>query len=113
MQELADKTYNFAVKGIGFIKSLDKIDAEINTNELKQCAGAVSLKFIAAMDSKENDDFANNLRECYNNIIKTLEQLKNLNNLKEKSLENQRNELITEAEEITKDLNKIIEKVIY
>ncbi|MDY6800258.1 MAG: hypothetical protein SVU94_03430 [Bacteroidota bacterium] len=113
MQELEDKTYNFAVKGLGFIKSLDKIDPQINTRELKQYTGAVSLKLIAAMDSKENDDFAYNLRECHKNTIKTLEQLKNLNEIKEKYLETQKNQLIEEAEEIIQNLDKIIEKLIY
>ncbi|MDK2979405.1 MAG: hypothetical protein PWP52_2119 [Bacteroidales bacterium] len=113
MQELEDKTYNFAIKGLGFIKSLDKIDPQLNTGELKQYTGAVSLKFIAAMDSKENDDFAHNLRECHNNTIKILERLKNLNEIKEKNLKTERNQLITEAEEIIKNLDKIIEKLIY
>ena len=113
MQELEDKTYNFAVKGLGFIKSLDKIEPPFNTGELKQYTGAVSLKFIAAMDSKKNDDFAYNLRECHHNTIKTLEQLKNLNEIKEKNLKTQRNQLIAEAEEIIENLDKIIEKLIY
>jgi hypothetical protein len=113
MQELGDKTYNFAVKGLGFIKSLDKIEPPFNTGELKQNIGNVSLKFIAAMDSKENDDFAHNLRECHHNTIKTLERLKKLNEIKEQNLEIQRDQLITEAEEIIEHLDKIIKKLIY
>jgi translation initiation factor 2B subunit (eIF-2B alpha/beta/delta family) len=113
MQELEVKTYNFAIQGIGFVKSLEKNNPEVDSNELKSCAGAVSIKLIAALDSKENDDFANNLRECHNNAIKALERLKSLDDLKEKNLENQRIQLIKEAEEIIEKLDKIIEKLIY
>ncbi|MFO7842839.1 MAG: hypothetical protein R6V16_03440 [Bacteroidales bacterium] len=113
MQELEDKTYNFAVKGIGFIKSLNKIEPEINTHELKHYTGGVSLKFIAAMDSKENDDFANNLRECHNNTIKILEQLKKIDQINHKELQDQKEQLKRDAREILALLDKIIEKLIY
>ena len=115
MQELEKKTYNFSVQGIGFIKSIDKNypGLEMDTQELKQYIGAVSLKFIAAMDSKENDDFANNLRECHNKAMMSSKQLKKLDKLKENTLKTQKNDLIREAEEITEQLDKILEKLIY
>ncbi|HKL09547.1 MAG TPA: hypothetical protein VJ896_12285 [Bacteroidales bacterium] len=113
MQELEDKTYNFTVKGIGFIKSLNKTVPEINTDELKHYTGGVSLKFIAAMDSKENDDFANNLRECHNNTLKISEQLKKMDPINNKELQDQKEQLKKEAREILDLLDKILEKLIY
>jgi len=64
MNELEVQTYNFAVEGIGFVKSLEKEFPEMAKPELKQVIGAVSLKCIDALDAKENEDFASNLRDC-------------------------------------------------
>lgn len=63
MEELEVQTYKFAVEGIGFVKSLEKEFPEIIPPELKYCMENVSMKYIDALHSKENENFAENLRE--------------------------------------------------
>lgn len=113
MQELEVKTYNFAIQCIGFVKSLEKDYPEMVIKDLKSCAGAVSIEFMAALDSNENEDFAKNLRVCHSNAKKSLELLKKTDEVKDEKLNSQKILLIKEAEEIVEKLNQIIDKLIY
>ncbi|MEE4197501.1 MAG: hypothetical protein V2I54_07635 [Bacteroidales bacterium] len=113
MQDLETKTYQFAVKAIGLIKSLEEKKPETDTIALKQASGAVSLKFIAAMEAKENEQFANNLRECHKQAIKAAAQLKKMKTFNDPGLEEQKIQLLKAADEIIVELDKIIEKLIY
>ena len=113
MKELEVKTYNFDIQGIGLIKSLEKKFPELANNDLKQSIGAVSLKFMDTLDSKENEDFAKNLKDCHSNAKKSFELLNSMGDIANNSLNEQRNKLINESKEIVEQLNTIIQKLIY
>lgn len=113
MKELEDKTYNFTVQGIGLIKSLEKDFPELLSSDLKKSIGAVSTKFMDALDSKENEDFAKNIRESHSNAQKSFEFLNSMDDIANNSLNEQRKKLISESKEIVEQLNTIIQKLIY
>lgn len=113
MEELEIKTYDFAVKAIGFAKSIEKELSEIQVNDFKQNSGAVSIKFIEAMNANENEDFANNLRECFEKLQESDKFLQAMETLKIEQLENEKAELISEAGKIKVQLDSIIKKLIY
>ena len=113
MQELEVKTYNFTVQGIGLIKSLEKEFPEKVNSELRQNIGNVSLKFMDALDAKENEDFAKNMRECSSCTKKSEELLSNMGTIQNETFEKQKMALINESKAIFEKLNTIIEKLIY
>ncbi|MFC2150985.1 hypothetical protein ACFLSE_00520 [Bacteroidota bacterium] len=113
MEELEVKTYNFAVEGIGLVKSLEKEFPELAKSELKQSMGAVSLKFIDALNASENEDFANNLRECFLNAKKSSELLNTLGELSNETLNKQKSKLIKDSNLIIEKLDAIINRLIY
>ena len=113
MRDLEEKTYNFVIQGIGLIKSLEKEFPELLSAELKKSIGAVSTKYMDAIDSKENADFGNNLRESYTNAKKSHELLNSMGDISSQTLNEQRKKLIKEAIEIVDQLNTIIQKLIY
>lgn len=113
MQELESKTYNFTVKAIGFIKSLEKELPHLVNEELRKTAGDVSLKFMDAMDSDETKDFSDNIRKSYSNAQQSVEFLKSINCNENKELEKQKAELLTDLHEINENLSGIINKFIY
>lgn len=113
MQELEVKTYNFTVDAIGLIKSLEKEHPELLNNDFKKYAGAVSLKFMDAVDSQENDHFANNLRDCLANSKKSLEILHKMQEIPNPVFENQKKTLIKDIELIIEKLDQINSKLIY
>lgn len=113
MKELEVKTYNFAVLGIGLIKSLEKEFPELVNSDLKKSIGAVSIKFIDALDAEENKDFAKNLRDCHSNVQKSVELLNALGEIANNTLNEQKNTLIIESKIIIEKLNTIISKLIY
>ncbi len=113
MKELEVKTYNFAVLGIGLIKSLEKEFPELVNSDLKKSIGAVSIKFIDALNAEENEDFAKNLRECHSNAQKSVELLNALGEIANNTLNEQKLTLINESKIIIEKLNTIISKLIY
>lgn len=113
MKELEIKTYNFAVQGIGLIKSLEKEFPALVNNDLKQSIGAVSIQYIDALNSKENEDFAKNLRNCHSNALKSIELLNALGEISNSTLNDQKNTLINESKIIIDKLSKVINKLIY
>lgn len=113
MKELEVKTYNFAVLGIGLIKSLEKEFPELVNSDLKKSIGAVSIKFIDALNAEENEDFAKNIRDCHSNAQKSIELLNALGKIANDTLNAQKNTLINESKIIIAKLNTIISKLIY
>ena len=113
MQELEVKTYNFTVDAIGLIKSLEKEYPELLKNEFKKSAGAVSLKFMDAIESQENNDFANNLRDCLENSKQSLDFLKKMKTIPNELFENQKRALIENISGIIEKLENINSKLIY
>ncbi len=113
MEELEVQTYKFAVEGIGFVKSLEKEYPEIVPSELKYSMGNVSMKFIDALNSKENENFAENLRGCYENAKKSSELLVKLEGITNNSLLKQNEKLINDIRSIINKLDNIKSKLIY
>lgn len=113
MQEAEKLTYDFSIYGIGFIKSLNKKLPKIESSELKENIGNVSLKFLIALESKENKEFADNIRKSYDSIIRCNILLKDINCTTVSSLEKERIELITKSETLITKLKGITEKIIY
>lgn len=113
MKELEVKTYNFAVQGIGLIKSLEKEFPALVNNELKQSMGAVSISFIDALNAQENEDFAKNIKVCYTNAKKSNELLNTLGNFENQNLNEQKVLLINDSKSIIDKLDSIISKLIY
>ena len=113
MKELEVKTYNFAVQGIGLIKSLEKEFPELANNELKQSMGAVSINFIDALNAQENEDFAKNMRECFSNAQKSSELLNAIGEIQNRTLDEQKMGLIKDSKIIIEKLDSIISKLIY
>lgn len=113
MKELEVKTYNFAIQGIGLIKSLEKEFPEKVNSELKKNIGNVSLKFIDALDAQENEKFAENLRECCSCAQKSGELLNAMGEILNETLNNQKNTLINDSKIIIGELDTIIKKLIY
>jgi len=113
MKELEVKTYNFTVQGIGLIKSLEKEFPTLVNSDLRQSIGAVSIQFIDALNAKENEDFAKNLRDCYSNAQKSVELLHSLGEIDNNTLNDQKNTLINDSKEIIEKLNTVINKLIY
>ena len=113
MKELEVKTYNFAIQGIGLIKSLEKEFPELVNSDLKQSIGAVSLTFIDALNAEENEDFAKNLRDCHSNAQKSVELLNAMGEIANDTLSEQKSKLINESKIIIEKLNTIISKLIY
>ena len=113
MKELEVKTYNFAVQGIGLIKSLEKEFPEKVNSELKRNIGNVSLKFIDAIDAQENENFAKNIRECYSSAQKSEELLNAMGEILNEVLNNRKNALINDSKIISEELDTIIKKLIY
>ena len=94
MKELEVQTYNFAVEVIGFVKSLEKKIRELVKTELKHSYGAVSLKYMDALDANENEDFASNLKDCLEKSKKSSELLSNLKGVSNENLLSQQITLI-------------------
>jgi len=113
MKELEEKTYNFTVQAIGLIKSLEKEFPELVNSELRKTMGNVSLKFMDALDSEENTDFANNLRDCKSSAEKSHELLSKMGDIENELYNSQRKALLSEAQEIKEKLENIISKLIY
>lgn len=113
MEELEIKTYDFAVQAIGFAKSIEKEYPEIQIQDFKKSSGAVSIKFIEAMNAKENEDFANGLRECLTNLQKSGEYLRLMQEVENERLEKEKSALVEEYIKIEKELDSIIKKLIY
>lgn len=113
MKDLEVQTYNFAVEGIGLVRSLEKEFPELASNELKQNIGAVSLKYIDAIEAKENEDFASNLRACHSCAKKSAELLNELKGITNENLVNQKEKLINDSKIIIEKLDNIISKLIY
>ena len=113
MRDLEEKTYQYTVQGIGLIKSLEKEFPELLSSELKKSIGAVSTKCMDAFESKENVDFANNLRESCTNAKRSHDLLNSMGDISNPILNEQRIKLIKETTEIVDQLNTIIQKLIY
>jgi len=113
MQELEKKTYNYTVQTIGFIKTLEKQFPHLVNEELREIAGNVSLKFMDALDSIENNDFSDNIRKSHENAKRSFEILKSINCSENADLEKQKTQLLLESNEIIEKLNVIINKLIY
>ncbi len=112
MRELEKQTYDFAVEGISLIKSLEKTFPELVSIELKRNIGAVSTKYIDAVNAKENEDFASNLRECHTSAKKSVELLNSLD-IKNEDFNSQKSKLINDSKLIIDKLDTIISKLIY
>ena len=113
MEELEIKTYNYAVKAIGFAKSIEKEFPDIGISEFKKSSGNVSLKFMDALETKENTDFASLLRKCYSELQKSIKSLKSTPEINNEVLENEKNSLIKSANQLDIDLKAVIDKLIY
>ena len=113
MKELEVQTYNFTVGGIGLIKSLEKEFPKLVNSDLKQSIGAVSLKFIDALNAEENEDFAKNLRNCHSNAKKSVELLNAMGDITNDTLNEQKNILINDSKIIIEKRDTIISKLIY
>jgi hypothetical protein len=113
MKDLEIKTYNYTVKGIGLIKSLEKEFPELVSSDLKQNIGKVSIKFMDALDAKESEDFAKNIRESYSSSQKALELLKEMEDIKNPNLNEEKKQLIEETKLIVDQLESIVQKLIY
>jgi hypothetical protein len=113
MQELEEKTYNYTVQAIGFIKTLEKQFPHLVNEELREIAGNVSLKFMDALDSMENKDFSDNIRKSHEYAKRSFEILKSINCSENKELEKQKTQLLSESHEIIEKLNFIISRLIY
>jgi adenylosuccinate synthase len=113
MKELEEKTYQYTVKGISLIKSLEKEFPELLSSELKQNIGKVSIKFMDALDANETDDFAKFLRESYSSALKSLDLLKSMDEITSQNLNEEKKILIEETKSIVDQLDSIIQKLIY
>lgn len=113
MKDLEEKTYQYTVKGIGLIKSFEKHFPELAKAELKENIGKVSTKFMDAFDSKENEDFAGNLRESLKSAQNSHELLNAIGTIENTDLEQEKKQLIDETTAIINQLEKIVEKLIY
>jgi hypothetical protein len=113
MKDLEIKTYNYTVKGIGLIKSLEKEFPELVSSDLKQNIGKVSIKFMDALDAKESEDFAKNIRESYSSSQKSLELLREMEDIKNPNLNEEKKQLIEETKLIVDQLENIVQKLIY
>jgi len=113
MKELEVQTYQFAVEGIGLVKSLEKEVPGLATSDLKQSMGAVSLKYMDALSAEENEDFASNLRACHASAKRSEELLHTLEKLTNKELIQQKEKMINDSKKIIEKLDGIIEKLIY
>jgi len=113
MNELEEKTYQYTVKGIGLVKSLEKEFPELLSSELKQNIGKVSTKFMDALDAKETEDFAKLLRESHSSAEKTLDFLNSMNEISNQNLNDEKKKLIEETKSIVDQLENIIQKLIY
>ena len=113
MRDLEVKTYDYTVKAIGLVKSIEKEYPEMSISDFKKSAKDVSLKFLEAMNAKENEDFANALRVCHSQLQKSLEILQSMKSFEIEQIENERLSLIKSTEPINKELETIIKKLIY
>lgn len=113
MKELEVKTYNFAIQGIGLVKSLEKEFPELANNDLKQSMGAVSIKFIDALNAEGNEDFAQNIKDCHSNALKSSEFLSKMDEIKNDTFNKQKEVLINESKEIIEKLDTVISKLIF
>lgn len=113
MRDLELKTYDYTVKAIGLVKSIEKEYPEMSITDFRKSAGDVSLKFLEAINAKENEDFSNALRTCHSQLQKSSEILKTMDKLENEQLQNERLSLIQDAEPINKELDTIIKKLIY
>ena len=113
MKELEVKTYNFAIQGIGLIKSLEKEFPELANKELKQSLGAVSIKFIDALNAEKNEDFAQNIKECHTNALKSSELLNEMDEIANDTFNKQKKALINESKVIIEKLDTIVSKLIF
>ncbi|MDA3780105.1 MAG: hypothetical protein PF487_07815 [Bacteroidales bacterium] len=114
MQEVEKLAYDFSIQCIGFIKSLNKNNPNIETCELKENTGNVSLKLLNALKSKINKDFSDNLKKSYGSISKCNSLLQDIDCSKvSSSLEEERKDLIKKSATLITKLKVITEKLIY
>jgi len=113
MKDLEKQTYDFAVAGISLIKSLEKEYPELVNSELKKNIGAVSIKYIDAINAQENEDFANNLRACHSSAKKSIELFNALGEIGNINLNKQKIKLIKDSKIIIEKLDTVISKLIY
>jgi len=112
MKDLEIQTYDFAIGGIGFVKSIEKEQPELTNEELKHSIGTVSLKFMDALSATENEEFASNLRACHASLIKSTQLLNKLKDLNS-NLNLQKEKLLEDSRTIQDKLDHIISKLIY
>lgn len=113
MRDLELKTYDYTVKAIGLVKSIEKEYPEMSITDFRKSAGDVSLKFLEAVNAKENEDFANALRTCHSQLQKSSEILEAMEKFENEQMEKERLALIRAANPINKELDTIIKKLIY
>ena len=113
MKKLEVKTCNCAIQGIGLIKSLEKEFPELANKVLKQSMCAVSIKFIDALNAEKNEDFAQNIKDCHSNALKSSELLIKMDEMKNDNFNTQKEVLITESKVIIEKLDTIISKLIF
>jgi len=113
MQEIEQLIYNFTIQCIGFTKSLNKKFPQVDTRELKEKSGTVSIKFQLALKSIENDDFSGNLKKSYDSLTISNQLIQNIDCSNIVSLEKEKETLIIKSEALLIKYKEIIEKLIY
>jgi len=113
MKELEEKTYQYSIKGIGLVKTLEKKFPDLLNPDLKQNIGKVSIKFMDALNAKETDDFAKNLRESHSCAQKAHELLSKMDEIENPNLNDEKKKLIEETKQLVDQLDSIIQKLIY
>jgi hypothetical protein len=113
MKELESETYNFAIQGIGLVKSLEKEFPELANNELKHSIGAVSIKYMNALNAEKNEDFALNIKSCHSNALRSSELLSQIGEIKNNTFNQQKIELKGELKVIIERLDIVISKLIF
>ncbi len=113
MKELESETYNFAIQGIGLMKSLEKEFPALTNSELSRCIAAVSIKYMNALNAEKNEGFALNVRNCHSNALKSSELLNQIGEIENNTFNQQKIELISELKVIIEKLDIVISKLIF
>jgi four helix bundle protein len=110
--DLEERTFEFAQRVRRFVKKLPKTVANlVDIKQLLRASGSVGANYIEANDSLSKKDFAMRIKICRKEAKECRLWLRLVDTGKQTELEQKREELINESQELMNIFGAILQKV--
>jgi four helix bundle protein len=110
--DLEERTFEFAQRVRRFVKKLPKTVANlVDIKQLLRASGSVGANYIEANDSLSKKDFAMRIKICRKEAKECRFWLRLVDTVKQTELEQEREELINESQELMNIFGAILQKV--